>query len=264
MYKKFETILIEEAGPHVMILRFNRPERANAMNTQMGLDLRQIFMDLYVDTEDIRCLVVTGVGEKIFSAGGDLKDRNGMTDQQWKAQHAIFEQMVRYMKDCPVPIIGAVNGAAYGGGCEFALGCDFLYASENARFALTEITLGLIPGAGGTMNLPQAVGERRAREIIYTGSPFSAQEAYDWGLVNKVCDPDHLMLEVLMCAETIANNAPLSVRQAKKSISVSTQVDRNIGYMYELESYNQMIGTNDRKEGVAAFNEKRKAKFTGT
>ena len=264
MEKKFETILIEEPSPHVMVLKFNRPERANAMNTQMGLDLRQLFMDLYVDTGDVRCLVATGEGGKIFSAGGDLKDRNGMTERQWKAQHAIFEQMVRLMKDCPVPIIGAVNGAAYGGGCEFALGCDFLYASENARFALTEITLGIMPGAGGTLNLPHAVGERRAREIIYTGKPFSAQEACDWGLVNRVFAPDRLMLEALLCAETIANNAPLSVRQAKKSISVSTQVDRNIGYMYELEAYNQMIPTNDRNEGVAAFNEKRKAKFTGT
>ena len=121
-----------------------------------------------------------------------------------------------------------------------------------------------MPGAGGTLNLPHAVGERRAREIIYTGKPFSAQEACDWGLVNRVFAPDRLMLEALLCAETIANNAPLSVRQAKKSISVSTQVDRNIGYMYELEAYNQIIPTNDRNEGVAAFNEKRKAKFTGT
>jgi enoyl-CoA hydratase len=264
MDEEFETILIERPSPHVMVLKFNRPERANAMNTQMGLDLRQVFLDLYVDTNDVRCLVVTGAGEKIFSAGGDLKDRHGMTEREWKAQHAIFEQMVRLMKDCPVPIIGAVNGAAYGGGCEFALGCDFLYASEIARFALTEITLGIMPGAGGTLNLPHAVGERRARELIYTGKPFSAKEAYDWGLVNEIFPLKELMNETLKCAETIANNAPLSVRQAKKSISVSMQADRSTGYMYELEAYNQMIPTHDRNEGITAFNEKRKPNFTGT
>mgnify|MGYP001163476410 FL=1 len=261
---EYQTILLEEKSPHVSLLTFNRPERANAMNTQMGIELRQVFTDYYVDSKDTRCLVVTGAGDKIFCAGGDLKDRNGMTDRQWQEQHAIYEQMVRLMRDCPIPIIGCINGAAYGGGCEFALGCDFLYAAETARFALTEITLGIMPGAGGTLNLPHAVGERRAREIIYTGVPFSAVEAESWGLVNKVLPKDSLMAETMLVAEKIANNAPISVKQAKKSISVSMQTDRNVGYMYELEAYNKMIPTNDRQEGVAAFNEKRKPKFTGT
>ena len=233
------------------------------MNTQMGLDLRQVFLDLYVDTEDIRCVVVTGRGEKIFCAGGDLKDRDGMTDQQWQSQHAIFEQMVRGMRECPVPVLGAINGASYGGGCEFALSCDFIYAAEHARFALTEITLGIMPGAGGTMNLPQAVGERRAREIIYTGRPFSAAEGLEWGLVNQVCAANDLLEKTIATAENISRNAPISVRQAKKSIAVSTQVDRHVGYMFELEAYNRMVPTEDRLEGVRAFNEKRKPEFKG-
>ena len=132
METQYETITLETPAEHVLLLTLDRPERANAMNTQMGLDLRSIFMELYVDPEPYRCVIATGRGEKIFSAGGDLKDRDGMTDKQWRQQHAIFEQMVRAMRNCPIPIIGAINGAAYGGGCEFALGCDFLYASKNS------------------------------------------------------------------------------------------------------------------------------------
>jgi enoyl-CoA hydratase len=263
MQTDYETIALEKVEEHVLLLALDRPKRANAMNTQMGLDLRQVFLDLYVDTEDIRCVVVTGRGEKIFCAGGDLKDRDGMTDQQWQSQHAIFEQMVRGMRECPVPVLGAINGAAYGGGCEFALSCDFIYAAEHARFALTEITLGIMPGAGGTMNLPQAVGERRAREIIYTGRPFSAAEGLEWGLVNQVCAANDLLKKTIATAESISRNAPISVRQAKKSIAVSTQVDRHVGYMFELEAYNRMVPTEDRLEGVRAFNEKRKPEFKG-
>ncbi|MGR9091096.1 MAG: enoyl-CoA hydratase-related protein [Gammaproteobacteria bacterium] len=263
MQMTYDTIALERIGEHVALLTFDRPERANSMNTQMGLDLRQVFMELYVDAGDIRCLVVTGRGEKIFSAGGDLKDRDGMTDAQWQSQHAIFEQMMRALRECPIPVLGAINGAAYGGGCEFALACDFLYAAEHARFALTEITLGIMPGAGGTMNLPHAVGERRAREIIYTGKPFTAAEGYTWGLVNQVCTGPALLDETLATAARIAANAPISVRQAKKSMAVATQVDRHTGYMFELEAYNRMIPTEDRHEGVRAFNEKRTPDFKG-
>lgn len=263
MRTDFETITLETPAEHVLLLTLDRPSRANAMNTQMGLDLREVFMELYVDVGDLRCMVVTGRGEKVFSAGGDLKDRDGMTDAQWQHQHAIFEQMVRHLRDCPIPVIGAINGAAFGGGCEFALSCDFLYAASNARFALTEITLGIMPGASGTINLPHAVGERRAREIIYTGIPFSAAEAFEWGLVNKICEPGELLPETLATAERIARNAPIAVRQAKKSMAVSTQVDRATGYMFELEAYNRMVPTEDRLEGVRAFNEKRPPEFKG-
>jgi enoyl-CoA hydratase len=263
MRTDYETITLERPLDNVLLVTLDRPHRANAMNTQMGLDLRQVFTDLYVDLEGLRCVVVTGRGEKVFCAGGDLKDRNGMTNEQWQHQHAIYEQMTRHLRDCPVPVIGAINGAAFGGGCEFALSCDFLYAAEHARFALTEITLGIMPGAGGTMNLPHAVGERRAREIIYTGAPFSAADAERWGLVNRVCSAETLMDEVFATATRIATNAPISVRQAKKSMAVSTQVDRHVGYMFELEAYNRMVPTEDRLEGVQAYNEKRKPEFKG-
>ena len=140
-----------------------------------------------------------------------------MSDETWRRQHAIVEQMVRAIIDCPIPVIAAVNGAAYAGGMEIALACDFVYAAEHARFALTEVTLGIIPGAMGTQNLPRAVGVRRAKEIILTGTPFTADQALEWGMVNKVVPGDQLMDEALATARKIAANAPVSARQAKKS-----------------------------------------------
>lgn len=263
MRMDYETYHLERIEDHILIVMMDRPEAANAKNTQMGLEYKEIFESLYTDTEGVRCVILTGRGDKAFCAGGDLKERKGMTDAQWRYQHAVFEQGVMALRNCPVPVIAAVNGAAYGGGCETALNADFAYASRTARFALTEVTLGIMPGTMGTQNLPHAVGERRAKEIILTGKPFSAEDAFQWGMVNKVCEPETLMEETLETARLIAQNAPQSIMRAKRSISVSTQVDRTTGYQFELEAYNRLVGTEDRHEGVLAFNEKRKPDFTG-
>jgi enoyl-CoA hydratase/carnithine racemase len=171
--------------------------------------------------------------------------------------------MVRALIDCPVPIIGAVNGAAYGGGCEIAGACDFLYAADTARFALTEVTLGIMPGGGGTQTLPRAVGERRAKELILTGKPFTATEARDWGLVNEIFPPAELLPAALSTASRIARNAPISVRQAKLSIHRGLQCSLRDGLALEIEAYNRMVPTEDRREGVLAFNEKRPPNFKG-
>ncbi|WP_416896832.1 MAG: enoyl-CoA hydratase-related protein [Minwuia sp.] len=261
--ESFETILLERPEPHVLVVKFNRPEARNAMNTQMGADMKMVWEQMYVDPGDTRCIILTGTGDKAFCAGGDLKQRNNMTDEQWQQQHALFERGMMAMMDCPVPVIAAVNGAAFGGGCEFVCGADFAYASTTARFALTETSLGIMPGAMGTQNLPRAVGVRRAKEIILTATPFGAQEAFDWGLVNKVCEPDELIPAALETARKIASNGPIAVRQAKKSVSMSTQLGYHTGYLYEIEAYNRMVPTEDRLEGVRAFNEKRKADFKG-
>ena len=263
MRMDYDTYYLERVEDHILIVLMDRPEVRNAKNTQMGLEQKQIFESLYQDTEGVRVVILSGRGDKAFCAGGDLKEREAMTDAESRYQHAVFEQGVMAVRNCPVPVIGAVNGAAYGGGCETALNMDFLYASTNARFALTEVTLGIMPGTMGTQNMPNAIGERRAKEIIYTGRPFSAQEAYEWGLVNKVCEPAFLMDETLETARLIAQNAPQSIMRAKRSISVATQVDRATGYQFELEAYNRLVGTKDRHEGVLAFNEKRKPMFTG-
>ena len=186
-----------------------------------------------------------------------------MTDAVWRRQHAIVEQAVRAMMDCPVPIIAAVNGAAFAGGLELALACDFIYAADHARFALTEVTLGIMPGAAGTQNLPRAVGVRRAKEIILGGAPFNAGDAAAWGLANKVVPGEKLMDEAQAAARRIAANAPISVRQAKKSIDKATELDRATGYAFELEAYNRTVPTEDRQEGINAFNEKRKPSYKG-
>ena len=263
MNRDYETIRVEDRGEGPRLLTLNRPGVANAMNTQMGRDLLAFFDEINAAPAPHRCIVLTGAGERAFCAGGDLKERNGMTDEAWQDQHLLFERMIRAFIGCPVPVIGAVNGAAYAGGCELALCCDFIYAAQTARFALTEVTLGIMPGAGGTQNLPRAVGERRAKEIILTGRPFTAPEAYQWGMVNRLCAPGKVVEEALETGRRIADNAPISVRQAKHAIHVGMQMDLASAMMLEIEAYNRMVPTQDRREGVAAYNEKRKPHFTG-
>ena len=259
----YETLALDEPAEHVLRVMLNRPEVSNAMNTQMGLDMLHLWDTLCNDPALYRCVILTGAGEMAFCAGGDLKQRNGMTDAQWQAQHLIFERGVRAMKECPIPIIGAINGAAYGGGCEFTLACDFAYASSTARFALTEVTLGIMPGAGGTQNMPRAVGIKRAKEVLLTGLPFTAAQALEWGVVNKVCEPASLQAETLATAERIAGNAPLSTRQIKHAVNTGMQMDLASALMFEIEAYNRLPPTEDRREGVAAFNEKRKPVWKG-
>jgi len=261
--KAYETLTLHSPAEHVLQVTLNRPEVANAMNTQMGLDMQAVFDGLCADPNAYRCVILTGSGGKAFCAGGDLKQRNGMTDEEWQAQHLIFERMVRAMIACPIPMIAAVNGAAYAGGLEMVLCCDFAYAATHARFALTEVTLGIMPGAGGTQNLPRTVGARRAKEIMLTGRPFTAQEASDWGMVNRLCAPEALLGEVLETAERIACNAPISTRQIKHAVNFGGQMDLASALMFEIEVYNRMVPTDDRREGVAAFNEKRKPNFKG-
>lgn len=263
MQTEFETIALDRPAPHVLVVTLDRPAAANAMNTRMGLDLMALFEGFAIDQQDIRCVILTGRGEKAFCAGGDLKERKGMTDEQWQSQHAIFERMVRAVIGCPIPVIAAVNGAAYGGGCEIAAACDFVYAAPGARFALTEVTLGIMPGAGGTQNLARAVGARRAKEAILTGLPFGAEEAAAWGLVNRVSAPGALLEDATATAQRIAGNAPISVRQAKQSIQRGLDMSIWDGLAYEIEAYNRMVPTEDRHEGVLAFNEKRKPDFKG-
>ena len=263
MTKSYETLRVETPAPHILRVTLNRPEVANALNTQMGRDLLDLWTHLIAEPGDVRAVVLTGSSGRAFCAGGDLKERNGMTDAQWQAQHEIFERQYWALLDCPVPVIAAVNGHAYAGGLEMTLACDFAYALETARFALTEVTLGIMPGAGGTQMLPRIVGERRAKEIILSGKPFSAEDALRWGIVNKLCDGESLMPEVMETAQTIAANAPLSVRQAKKSIHYGLQMDLRTAFRFEIEAYNRLVPTEDRQEGIRAFNEKRKPRFQG-
>jgi enoyl-CoA hydratase len=259
----FAALYVAWPKEHVMLVTLNRPAAANAMNTQLGTELMTLFEALNLDAGDTRCVVLTGAGDRAFCAGADLKERKGMTDEAWTRQHLVYERMVRAMLACPIPLIAAVNGAAYAGGCELALACDFIYASAQARFALTEVTLGIMPGAGGTQTLARAVGEQRAKEIILTGRPFGAAEAERWGMVSRVLPAADLLAEALATAETIAKNAPISVRQAKLAISRGRNMSLWDGLALEIEAYHRMIPTEDRHEGIASFNEKRAPRFQG-
>ncbi|MEX2127659.1 MAG: enoyl-CoA hydratase-related protein [Xanthobacteraceae bacterium] len=260
---KLNTLRVEEPEAGLWIVTFNRPEVRNAINTATCEDLRAVFAPLAFTPGDLRCVILTGAGDQAFSAGGDLKERQGMSDEAWRLQHAIIEESAYAILDSSVPVIAAVNGVAHGGGCELALCCDFIYAASTARFALPEVTRGIMPGAGGTQNLPRAIGERRAKELILSGKPFTAQEAYDWGMVNAVYEPAELMSRALEAARTICGNAPVAVRQAKKAIHQGLQTDLGSALMIEVQAYERMISTEDRHEGVRAFNEKRPPVFKG-
>jgi enoyl-CoA hydratase/carnithine racemase len=262
-FPSYETLALEPRGEHLLLVRLNRPEVLNALNTKMGLELSDLWTRLTADAGAIRCVVLTGAGERAFCAGADLKERDGMSVEVWRAQHEGFERAFIALVECPVPVIAALNGHAFGGGLELALCCDFIFAARGARLALPEASRGLMPGGMGTQNLPRAVGERRAKEMILTGHPLSADEGFAWGLVNRVCEPAKLIEEALAAAQAVADNAPLSVRQAKRSIHYGLDMDLLTGYRFEIEAYNRLIDTEDRREGVRAFVEKRKADFKG-
>ena len=257
----YQTLALESRGEHILLVTLNRPQVLNALNTQMGKDKLDLWTRLAAEPGALRCVVLTGAGERAFCAGADLKERDGMSETVWRAQHEIFERAFMALMELPLPVIAAVNGHAFGGGLEIALACDFIYAAKGARLALSETRLGLMPGGAGTQNLPRAAGERRGKELIFTAQPFEAQQGYEWGIVNRVCD--NALQEALGTAEKISENAPLAVRQAKKSIHYGLQTDLLTGYRFEIEAYNQLVATDDRKEGVRAFNEKRKPRFQG-
>ncbi|MGB0843654.1 MAG: enoyl-CoA hydratase/isomerase family protein [Alphaproteobacteria bacterium] len=264
----FETLDVNQVDEQVLLVTLNRPQVANAFNTQMAWDLTHLFEGVALNShaqnsQATRVVVLTGAGEKAFCAGGDLKQRNGMTDAAWFEQHLVYERMIRAVIACPLPVIGAVNGAAFGGGCELVAALDFAYVSDTARFAQTEVKLGIIPGAGGTQTLARAVGEKRAKELVMSGLVFSAMDALNWGLANAVYPQNELLDKTLEIAKTIAANAPIAVRQAKQAIHKGLQMGLADGLAFEIEAYNRTVTTHDRREGVAAFNEKRKAVFEG-
>ena len=259
----FETILVTRPQDHVALIALNRPEASNAFNTRMALELAEAFAGFAREGAPERCLVLTGSGEKAFCAGADLKERDGMSDETWAAQHKVFEAMGDALLACPMPVIAAVNGAAFGGGCEIALLCDFLYAAETARFALPETTLGIMPGLGATQTLTRAAGPRRAKEIIAAGRAFSAAEALGWGIANRVLPQGELLPAALETAGRIASNAPLAVAAVKRAIDLGDGHSLRSGMALELEQYNQLFPTDDRREGVRAWREKRRASFSG-
>jgi enoyl-CoA hydratase/carnithine racemase len=258
----FETLQVTSPEPHILIVTLDRPQAMNALTTRMGIELRSLFRDFdHSQQPDVRAVIVTGSGEKAFCAGADLKERKGMSEEAWRFQHVIFEEAGEAIWRFPVPVIAAVNGVALGGGCEYALACDFIVAADHARFGQPEVKRGIMPGGGGTQRLPRRVGIGRGKELLYTGRMIDAAQAEAWGLVNHVVPAARLLDKALEIAREIAANGPIAVRQAKKS------VDRGIGLPlaealdFEIQAYNFCIPSEDRHEGINAFNEKRPPVF---
>jgi enoyl-CoA hydratase/carnithine racemase len=250
------------ADGYIVTVELHRPEALNAMNTAMGQDLLHCF-DAFTWDTTARAVVLAGAGDKAFCVGGDLKEREGMTDETWRAQHVIFETAAARVLHCPVPVIAAVEGFAMGGGCELAVLSDFVVCGETAVFAVPEVTRGIFPGIGGTQLLPRILGAPMAKEMIFTGRRVDAREAKAIGLVNHVVPAGQARAKALEIAATIADNGPIAVRQAKKAVNRGGETDLETGMILAIEAYNNTVTTDDRLEGVRAFNEKRKPRFTG-
>ena len=255
-------LLTRSPDRHVITVILNRPEQHNAMNTAMGEDLLACF-DALARDPDARAVVFTGAGDKAFCAGGDLKERNEMTDEAWRAQHVIFEQAALRVLRCPMPVIAAVEGFALAGGCELAILSDFIVASETAVFGVPETTLGIFPGIGGTQLLPRILGAPLAKELIFTGRRLRADEAKAVGLINHLVPAGQARAKAAEVAATIAKNGPIAVRQAKKAIAYGSETDLETAMILAIEAYNATVVTEDRLEGVRAFNEKRTPEFKG-
>ncbi|WHY71477.1 enoyl-CoA hydratase/isomerase family protein [Fictibacillus enclensis] len=260
----YETITLSKATQHegITILTLNRPESMNALNTKMAIELIEALHELKYE-ESLSVLVLTGEGTKSFCAGADLKERNGMSHKDWKRQHDYFEEVTTSIRSFPFPVIAAVNGYALGGGLEIALSCDLRTVAAHMQAGLPEAKLGLIPGIGGTQMLSRLLPIGLAKEVLYTGRKITAQEALQWGMVNGVYPAESLMEETLKLAESIASNAPLSLKALKKAINHGSETDLATGLALELEAYYKCADSEDRLEGIRAFNEKREPVWQG-
>jgi len=220
-------------------------------------------IDTVAGDENIRVLILTGAGDKSFVAGADITQFLKFNALKAKIFSEMGHGIVSKLQELPIPVIGAVNGFALGGGCEVVIACDFIYASENAMFGLPEINLGIIPGFGGTQRLPRLVGKNRAKEMIFTGKMISAAEAKAMGLVNKVCVQEQLMDEVLNVAKIIVSKGKVSLRAAKQAINAGVDVDLKTGCRVEIDAFAICLASPDAKEGTQAFLEKRAPDFKG-
>ncbi|QFK71312.1 enoyl-CoA hydratase [Pradoshia sp. D12] len=251
---------IREDGIAVIVL--DHPHKSNALSIELLKELQQT-LRLYKENSSIHCIIITGSGDKAFCAGADLKERLNMTPAQVGEAVRLIKETISMIDQMPQPTIASINGAAFGGGLELALACDIRVASHHARMGLTETSLGIIPGAGGTQRLPRLIGISKAKELIFTARRIDAIEALQIGLVNQIAKPDELETMSLSIAKKIAANAPIAVREAKKAIERGMETDLAHGFQIEEMSYQVTIPTKDRMEGLMAFKEKRKPVYTG-
>jgi enoyl-CoA hydratase len=254
-------VKLERGDDGIVLLTIDRQEKLNALNPQVTEEIGQALLD--VEQDEPRVIIVTGAGERAFVAGADISEMNSMEPLEAKRFTEIGHAAMALLDKSPIPTIAAVNGFALGGGCELALACDVRIAAENALFGFPEVGLGILPGMGGTQRLPRLIGPALAKELIFSGRRIDAAEAKEIGLVNRVVGEGEALDAARELAAEIAANGPVAVRYAKTAANRSLDVDLISGLEYEADQFSLLFATEDAREGMGAFMEKRKPQFEG-
>ncbi len=259
---EFKNLLFEKKENGIGLLTLNRPQALNALNKELIEELELFTQQLHeMPWSEVKALVITGAGEKSFVAGADIKEMSVYTQEQAQFFSKKGQKVFRNLESLKIPVVAAVNGFALGGGLELALSCDFIYASSNAKLGLPEVSLGLIPGFGGTVRLSRVVGLNKAREMVYSAEMITADEAFQCGLVNKVVAQVELMPTVMKTVETMISRGPIAVAKAKLMVLESYDMSIDAGLELEAINFGQLFKYQDTKEGTTAFSEKRKPQF---
>ena len=257
----FENLTLEIDGS-IAVLSVNRPKALNALNSRTLEELNLAFAEI-IKNPALRALIVTGSGEKAFVAGADIAEMAAYSPGQAQEFSALGHKTFAQLESLSIPTIAAVNGFALGGGCELALACDLIYASEKAKFGLPEVGLGVIPGFGGTQRLTRVVGKMRAKELIFTGEMIDAKAAKEIGLALDVVAPEKLIEHCKAVAGKIAKKGPLAIGQAKRVIEAGADIELKAANSLEQQAFASLFSSEDQREGMKAFTEKRPAAFTG-
>lgn len=257
----FETLIYQQEK-YIGTLTINRPQALNSLNIKVLEELK-LFTDQIKSNTEIRVLMITGSGEKAFVAGADIKAMQGMTPQEAEKFSIAAQTAFNAIEQLPFAVIAVVSGFALGGGCELALSCDIILASEKAKFGLPETTLGLLPCFGGTQRLPRAIGLYKAREMVFSGEFYSAKDCKEFGFVNRVIAAEELAQEAQKLAATIASRGPTAVAKAKQSLNTGFELHITEGLKQEAHLFGELFNTEDHNEGIGAFIEKRTPDFKG-
>lgn len=256
---ELNNVIFEKQG-NIGVLTINRPKALNALNSETLKDLNTA-IDHIEKEKDLYVVILTGAGDKAFVAGADIAEMKDLNEEEGKEFGLLGNKVFRRLENLDKPVIAAINGFALGGGCEISMACDIRIATTKAKFAQPEVGLGITPGFGGTQRLPRIVGQGKAKELIYTGDIIKADEALRIGLVNKVVEPENLMEEAMALAKKIASNAPIAVKLCKDAINRGSQVDIDSAVVIEAEDFGKCFATEDQKEGMSAFIERREKTF---
>lgn len=259
--KNLESVIFKKEN-HIALVTLNRPESLNAFNYNLLVELGQVIESIRTNS-DIYLVIITGAGDRSFSVGADLKERRTLSQKEVNRNLDKIGELFCAIESLPQPTIALLNGYAFGGGVELALACDFRFASDDIQMGLTETSLAIIPGAGGTQRLPRIIGEAKALELILTAKKITSQEAAQIGLITACYDRSTLVEEVMNFAHKILSNSPIAVQQAKFSIKNGMNTDLQTGLRIERKSYEVTIPTEDRLEALDAFANKRKPNFKG-